>query len=321
MRGGDHDEIALLQQVEQPFGRPNLRDDVGHFAAHRVDSQDPHAEALGAAADLRTDIADAHHAERAIGEMQMPAINLADVGGPGGEVGPSRFSADRLPVAGALLVAVEMQVSREGEDEAHHVIGDHVRVQAAHVAQAAGMLDERVEHVVLEAGRRGLHPAQLFGAREERRRDLAEKGVGVGDLFERLGLVVGIDDAHGARGLANELESPIVHRGKEDEFHGGLRIDGEGCVKWLSRTLRREKKRFETSLLSKTARGKMAAVASTTSLSVMTCAGPCETSISSPSQWRCGSAVANVGFPGKRLRASFRFPCSHSEIKRRPKCR
>ncbi len=114
--------------------------------------------------NLGTDIADAHHAERAIGEMQMPAINLADVGGAGGEVGASRFSADRLPMAGALLVAVEVQVPREGEDEAHHVIGDHVRIQTAHVAQAAGMLDERVEHVVLEAGRRGLHPAQLFGA-------------------------------------------------------------------------------------------------------------------------------------------------------------
>ena len=167
----------------------------------------------------------------------MPAINFADVGGAGGEVGASLFSTDRLPMAGALLVAVEVQVSREGEDEAHHMIGNHVRVQAAHIAQAAGMFDERVEHVVLEAGRRGLHPAQLFGAREERRRDLAEKRVGVGDFFERLGLVAGVDHAHGARGLANELESPIVHGRKEDKFHGDLRIDGEGRVKWLSRTL------------------------------------------------------------------------------------
>jgi carbon storage regulator CsrA len=47
----------------------------------------------------------------------------------------------------------------------------------------------------------------------------------------------------------------------------------------LSLTLRREKKRWETSLLSKTARGKMAAVASTTLLCVAA-AGQCEASMS-----------------------------------------
>ena len=47
---------------------------------------------------------------------------------------------------------------------------------------AAGMLDQRVEHVMLEAGGRRLHPAQLFAPREQRRRDLAEKCVGLDDF-------------------------------------------------------------------------------------------------------------------------------------------
>ena len=82
--------------------------------------------------------------------------------GPATKSEPSLFSADRLPVAGSLLVAVKMQVPREGEHEAHHVIGDHVGEKSPHVAQPAGMLDERVEHVMFEAGRRRLHPAQMF---------------------------------------------------------------------------------------------------------------------------------------------------------------
>ena len=70
-----------------------------------------------------------------------------------------------------------MQVPREGEHEAHHVVGDHVGVKSPHVAQPARMLDERVEHVMFETCRCRLHPAQLLRVRQENRRDLAEKGL------------------------------------------------------------------------------------------------------------------------------------------------
>jgi hypothetical protein len=78
--------------------------------------------------------------------------------------------------------------------------------------------------------------------------------------------VVRVDDRHRPRGFADECEAPVVHRRKKDKLHLGPRIDFDVIVKWLSCTLRREKKRSETSLLSKTERGKMAAVASTTLL-------------------------------------------------------
>ena len=86
-----------------------------------------------------------------------------------------------------------MQVAGEADDVAHHLVGDHVGEQPAHVGQRAGMLDQLGEDVMLQAGGRRLHPAQPAGGGQQRRRDLAEEGVGVGHGGERLGLVRGVD--------------------------------------------------------------------------------------------------------------------------------
>ena len=81
------------------------------------------------------------------------------------------------------------------------------------------------------------------------------------------------------------------------------------------------KKTFGNVLALENERGKMAAVASTT-LSVVSRSGPVR-SVDEPR--RCHGIVDRrqqaAGLLRKRLRASFRFPCSPSEIKRRPKCK
>ena len=194
---------------------------------------------------------DSHHAERAIGKVQMPAVDLADEGGAGGEVRAARFSADRLPMPGPLLVAVQVQVPCEAQHEPQHVVGDHVGVKAAHVAQPARMLDERVEHVVLEAGRRGLHPAQLSGPLQQGRSDLAEEGVGIDDLGQRRGFVGRVDDRHGPRGLANQRQPPVFDGRKENELHADLRREFEDVVKWLRRDFATRKKTFRNVLALK----------------------------------------------------------------------
>ena len=79
-----------------------------------------------------------------------------------------------------------------------------------------------------------------------------------------------VDDRHRPRGLANERESPIVH-GAEREQASWRSPDrlARVVVKWLCRDFATRKKTFRKVLALKNARGKMAAVASTTSLSVV----------------------------------------------------
>ena len=83
----------------------------------------------------------------------------------------------------------------------------------------AGVLHQLREHVVLEARRRRLHPAEPPRGGEERRRELAEEGVGVGDRRARLGLVPGVDDGHGPRGLDDLREALRLDGGMDDELH------------------------------------------------------------------------------------------------------
>jgi hypothetical protein len=83
------------------------------------------------------------------------------------------------------------------------MVGDHVGVQAAHVGEHARMLDQFREHVMLQAGRRRLHPAQPPRGRQERRRDLAKECVRVGDGLQRLGLVRCVHDHHLSRRRAD----------------------------------------------------------------------------------------------------------------------
>src|SRR6185295_17904250 len=81
------------------------------------------------------------------------------------------------------------------------------------------MLHERREHVVLEARRGRLYPAESTRGREEVRRELAEEGVGVGDGRARLALVLGVDDGHGAGRFRYPREALRLDGGMDDELH------------------------------------------------------------------------------------------------------
>ena len=57
----------------------------------------------------------------------------------------------------------------------------------------AGVRDQLGEHVMLQAGRERLDPAQAIGPRQHRGRDLAEERVGAGHGRLGLGGVGGVD--------------------------------------------------------------------------------------------------------------------------------
>ena len=104
------------------------------------------------------------------------------------------LAADRPPLATNLLDDIKMQIAGETDDVPHHLIGDHIGEEAAHVGQHAGMGHEFGKDVVFEADRRRLHPAQPRRGGQQRRRDLAEVGVGVRHLTQGLRFVSGVDD-------------------------------------------------------------------------------------------------------------------------------
>ena len=111
-----------------------------------------------------------------------------------------------------------MELAGEAEDVAEDVVGDDVREEAAHVGERAGMVDQLGEDVVLEARRRRLHPAEPAGGAEQRGRQLAEEGVGVGDGLQGLGVVAGVDDGH--EPAASDASQPLVlDGGMDDQLH------------------------------------------------------------------------------------------------------
>ena len=84
-----------------------------------------------------------------------PMLALAVVAGLGNTI--------FRPAVFGLLPDVAVKVSSETQDEPHHVVGDDIREQPPHVGQRAGVLDQFGEYIVLQAGRGGLDPFQLFG--------------------------------------------------------------------------------------------------------------------------------------------------------------
>ena len=208
--------------------------------------------------------------------MEMPAVDLTDESGSRGEVGPSRFSADRFPVPNPLLVAVQMQVPRKTQHKSQHVVGNHIGEESAHVAQLARVLDQRVEHVVLETGRRGLHPAQPFGLRQQRRSDLSEVGIRIGDLGHRRDFVGRVDDCHWPRRFADQRQSLVFDGRKEHKLHGDLRNVCEDVVKWRRVTLEREKNLSNRPCSQKRSAAEWPRL---TSISNTISAGHCEASV------------------------------------------
>ncbi len=178
----DDNEIADRQQVSQAVDVPDVIDNAGHFAGEGVDSVNRHAERCGAVTDFRTDGAGSDNAERTVGEMQVTAIDFADLSGAGDEVGFAGGSADGLPFCFPLLVDVAMQITGEAEYEAEHMVGDDIVEQAAHVGKLAGMFDQFGEDIMFEAGGRGLDPLEVFRSGQQFGSDLAEESVGVFDF-------------------------------------------------------------------------------------------------------------------------------------------
>ena len=139
-----------------------------------------------------------------------------------------RLAADGRPAGLELVPDVVVEVPREAEDVAEHVVGDHVRVEPAHVREQARVRHELREHVVLEARRGRLHPAEPPRRGEQPGRELAEEGVGVGDRRARLALVPGVDDGHGARRLDDLRETLRLDGRMDDELHAQGSFVGSG---------------------------------------------------------------------------------------------
>ena len=220
MRGADDDEVGLGEEVVEAGGGQEGVDAFGGFGLVGIGGDDFHAEGFAAAGDFLADVAEADDAEGEVGEAAVGAVNGADEAGAGGEAGASAFSADGIPGGLALAADVEVEVAREAGDVAEDLVGDDIGEEAAHVGEGAGVLDEGVEDVVLEAGGGGLDPAELGGGGEELGGDLAEEGVGVGDFGLGLGRLGAIGDGHVAGGLADLGEALIVDGRMDDELHG-----------------------------------------------------------------------------------------------------
>ena len=137
----------------------------------------------------------------------------------GREAHPRRLPADRGPFPFELLADVDVQVAGEAEDVTHHLVGDHVREQPAHVGQHARVLDQFREQVVFQAGRERLHPPQPAGRGQNPRADLPQEGIGIGRPPNGLSLVGGVDK--GGRGCrCPESRKPVgINRRVDDDFH------------------------------------------------------------------------------------------------------
>ena len=219
MRSGDHDEVAGRQQLVHPFHTPDVLHHPRHTARQRIDTQHSHAKPRRTTTDLGSDRTDSHHPHRAIGQVQVARINPADPARSTQEVRPLGLAPDRCPRSVDLLPQINVQIAGEGQHVTHHVVGNHVVEQAAHVGQSAGVSDQFVEDVVFETGRWRLHPFELTGDTEQLGSDFPEERRRVDDLTGcRLG-VRRVDHLHLASRLTNPLETRGVDGWMNDKFH------------------------------------------------------------------------------------------------------
>ena len=222
MRCCDDDEVADGEQVFEPIEVPDFIDGAGNFADKGIDGADPHAEGGSAVTDFRTDRASTNHAEGAVREVHVAAVDFADLSRSGDEVGFSGDTADGLPDRMGLLTNVAMQVAGETEYEAEHMVGDDIVEQAAHICELAGVIGQFRKNVVLQAGSGGLHPFQFFSRSQQIGSDLAEERLGVSDFCERFVQILGVDDFQFVRNALEAGESSGVDGRIDDKFfHGG----------------------------------------------------------------------------------------------------
>ena len=83
----------------------------------------------------------------------MGPIHARGHAGAPGERRALGLAAHRLPAPRDLAPGIPVEVAGEAEDEAHHVIGDHVREEPPHVGEDGRVGDQLREEIVLEARR------------------------------------------------------------------------------------------------------------------------------------------------------------------------
>ena len=127
------------------------------------------------------------------------AVDVADVAGTGFKPRPRRFAADRLPAALGLVAEISRQIPGEAENVTHDVVGNHVVEQAPHVAQSAGMLDQRGKQVVLQACGWRLHPLQSVGSLQKFRCHFPEECVRFPNLLQSVLGAVRVDNLQVSR--------------------------------------------------------------------------------------------------------------------------
>ena len=127
-----------------------------------------------------------------------------------------------------------MQVTSQTDHVAHHVIGDHVVVQSAHVGQGAGVHDQLVEDVMLETRGGGLDPVELPGRSEQLGRDLTKERRCISDGDQCLELIRGIDHLHFPGRLPHLLKTHRIDGRVNHKFHGpqllGVIVTSDHCV-------------------------------------------------------------------------------------------
>ncbi len=128
-----------------------------------------------------------------------------------------------------LLADVGVQVAGKAEHVTHHLVGDHVAEEPAHVSQHARVSRQRGKHVMLEAGRERLNPGQSIGTRQDRGRDLSDEGVRAGHGRKGFRGKGGIDPLGVGRGRDERLESIGFDSRKDDDLHE--RSPGSGRVR------------------------------------------------------------------------------------------
>ena len=216
MRRGNHDEIALHQQVCQPFRLPERLHARRTFLSLGVDRQHPHPEGQASAGHLRSDAAQTDHAQSGVRKVDVGPVGGSDVSQAAHEVGdfPTGVS-HHLPGGFRLIADVVVEIPGEAEDESEDVLGNDVREDAPHVGQDRGMLHQGGEEIVFHAGTGRLYPVQPGFRCQQLWRHLAEEGVGV---HQGRGCGVLVGRAHHGAAVTGSFHD----RGKAMSIHGGI---------------------------------------------------------------------------------------------------
>ena len=188
-----------------------------------ADRADGHAEGQGTAGDLGPDRRGRTLSPSWRRQEDRP-VHRVDRARPLAEAHPRRFPFGLLVAVLDLPADVGVQVPGEAEHIAHHLVGDHVAEQPPHVGHDARVLDQGREHVVLQAGRERLDPAEPVGPLEHLGRDLAEEPVGPRHRRDRIGRSRRVDHHRPRRGPMEGMQAVGLDGGMDDELHDAVPV-------------------------------------------------------------------------------------------------